>query len=142
MSAAARPEDQQAFGGEVSRTAEDDRVCLEEFLDRLDSTPSRSRHVAVWTGEKLGRLKLNGRVLRPSPLSAVTELEGCRLLLESNRALWSGLGHLAIGPADAAERARRAERLLATAERLRLHAVERATHQRVEPAGKGRDDPP
>jgi hypothetical protein len=55
------------------------------------------------------------------------ELEGCRMLLESDRALWSGLEQLAVAPADAAERAVRAEHLLAAAERLRLQAVQRAT---------------
>jgi hypothetical protein len=112
-----------ALAEEVRRVADDDRACLEAFLRRLDAAPSRTRHAAVWTAEKLGRLKLNGRILRPSPLAAVTELEGCRLLLESDRALWSGLTQLAIGPADADERARRAERLLAAAEELRLAAI-------------------
>jgi hypothetical protein len=71
-------------------------------------------------------------VLRASPLSTVTELEGCRLLLESDRAAWSGLAHLAIGPADAAERASRATRLLESAESLRLAALHAATRRRLE----------
>jgi hypothetical protein len=125
----ARAGEQQAFAVEVSTVADDDRSSLEALLDRLGSRPSGARHAAAWTAEKIGRLKLNGRVVRASPLSEVTELEGCRLLLESDRALWSGLARLAIGPADAAERARRAERLLATAEPLRLHAVHRATRR-------------
>jgi hypothetical protein len=125
MSSVTRTEELRTFAAEVGRIVDDDRVCLEALLRRLDSAPSRTRQVAVWSAEKLGRLKLNGRVLRPSPLSAVTELEGCRLLLESNRALWTGLGQL--GPADAAERAGRTEGLLETAERLRLAALHRAT---------------
>ena len=132
MSAPARPDEQHAFADELCGTADDDRTCLEAFLSRLDSTPSRTRHAAAWTAEKVARLKLNGRVLRPSPLSAAIELEGCRLLLESNRALWSALAHLAVGPGDAAERTRRAERLLATAERLRLDAIHCATRPGVE----------
>jgi hypothetical protein len=133
-----RTDERRAFAEELCRAADDDRACLEAFLGRLDGAPSRARHAAVWTAEKVGRLKLNGRVLRSSPLSSVTELEGCRLLLESDRALWSGLAHLAIGPADAAERSRRAERHLATAERLRLEAIHRATWQGVEPVGDPR----
>lgn len=132
----ARPDERRAFADELCRAADDDRVCLDAFLGRLDATPSRARHAAAWTGEKLGRLKLNGRVLRPSPLSAVTELEGCSVLLESNRALWSGVARLAVGPADAEERARRAERLLATAEQLRLDALAGAIRQDVEAAGE------
>ncbi len=125
MSAATRAEEHRAFAAEIVRSTEDDLACLEVLLSRVDSAPSRTRQGAVWTAERLGRLKLNGRVVRRSPLSAVTELEGCRLLLESNRALWTGLREL--GPADAGERARRTERLLETAERLRLAALDRAT---------------
>jgi len=121
--------EQAAFADELARAAEDDRVCLEGFLARLDSAPSRARDAAAWTAEKVGRLKLNGRLLRPSPLSQVTELEGCGLLLESTRALWSTLTHLAVGPPDAAERAARAERLRATAEQLRLEAAYRAVRE-------------
>ena len=132
MRTADRLDEQRAFADEVHRAADDDRACVEQYLDRLGSAPSRIRHAAVWNAEKLGRLKLNGRVLRRSPLSAVTELEGCRLLLESARAMWSGLADLAIGPADAAERAGRAGRLLAVAEGLRVAALHAATRQGLE----------
>jgi Domain of unknown function (DUF1990) len=138
MSSPGRPDDQHAFAGELGRSAAADRAAVEELLGRLDSAPSRMRHAAAWSAEKLGRLKLNGRILRPSPLAAVTELEGCRFLIEGNRALWSGLAHLAVGPPDAADRARRAERLLEVAERLRLDALHPATHQRVDAAGQPR----
>jgi Domain of unknown function (DUF1990) len=134
MSTANRPAEQHAFAHEVQQAAKSDVVCLEEFLRRLESAPSRARHATVWTAEKLGRLKLNGRILRPSPLSAVTEIEGCRLLLESTRALWTAIARLAIGPADAAERAHRANQLLATAEQLRLDAIQHATYQPVRAA--------
>jgi uncharacterized protein (UPF0548 family) len=140
MQGAARTEEQRSLALEVSRVTEDDLVCLEAFLERLDSAPSRTRQRAVWAAEKLGRLKLNGRVLRPSPLSAVTELEGCRLLLEGSRALWVGLDRLRLGPTDAIQRARRTERLLETAERLRLDALHDATRPDVETTGGG--DPP
>jgi hypothetical protein len=129
MSISDRPDGVQAFADEVRQAAGDDRACVEQYLDRLDSAPSRARDAAVWTAEKLGRLKLNGRLLRPSPLSAVTELEGCRLLLESNRAVWSGLAHLGLGPGNAVERADRSERLLAGAESLRVAALHAATRQ-------------
>jgi Domain of unknown function (DUF1990) len=125
-------EEQRALGEEIRRAADDDRACLEQLLERLESAPSRARYAAVWMGEKLGRLKLNGRLLRPSPLSVVTELEGCTLLLESDRALWAGLAQVGIGPSDAAERASRAERLFAAAEARRLTALRAATRQSPE----------
>jgi hypothetical protein len=136
LGAAGRTDDQRAFADALRQTAAEDLASLEAFLRRLDSAPSRARHAAVWTAEKVGRLKLNGRVLRPSPLSAVTELEGCRLLLESNRALWAGLAQLEVGPPEAVDRTRRAEQLLATAEQLRLDAVRRATRRDLEATGR------
>jgi len=132
MSSADRPGELRTFADDVRRATADDRACVEQYLDRLESAPSRTRHAAVWTAEKLGRLKLNGRLLRPSPLSAVTELEGCRLLLESSRAVWTGLAHLGLGPGDAAERADRSERLLAAAESLRVAALSAATRRRLD----------
>jgi hypothetical protein len=133
-----RPGELRGFAEELGRAATADRASVEELLGRLDGAPSRVRDAAAWTAEKFGRLKLNGRILRPSPLSGVTELEGCRILLEGDRALWTGLAHLAVGPADAADRARRAERLLAAAERLRLDALHPATHGRVDASGDPR----
>jgi hypothetical protein len=138
MSSDGRPDKLRGFAVELGRAATADRASVEELLRRLDSAPSRMRHAAAWSAEKVGRLKLNGRILRPSPLSGVTELEGCSLLLESTRALWAGLAHLAVGPADAADRARRAERLLEAAERFRLDALHPATHQRVDAPGDPR----
>jgi hypothetical protein len=135
MRGAARPDQQPAFADNVLQAADDDIAAVEGFLHRLDSAPSRSRHAAVWTAEKVGRLKLNGRLLRTSPLSAVTELEGCRLLLESNRALWSALAGLNIGPADAGDRIDRSDRLLASAEQLRLDALHQATRREVRATG-------
>lgn len=132
MRTADRHSEQRGFVEELGRVADDDLACLEQLLDALDSSPSRARCAAVWTAEKLGRFKFNGRVVRPSPLSPVVELEGCRLLLESSRELWSGLARLAVGPEDASGRAGRVDRLLATAERLRLAALRTAArHHRA-----------
>jgi hypothetical protein len=139
MSSSGRPDALREFAEEVGRAAADDRASLEELLGRLDSAPSRVRHAAAWSAEKAGRLKLNGRIVRASPLSPVTELEGCQILLGSDRALWQGLAHLAIAAAGAADRAARAGGLLETAERLRLDALRRATHRCVDaPARAGR----
>jgi len=135
MDTPARSDGQQAFAARLGRAASDDRASVEELLRRLDSAPSQVRHAAAWSFEKVGRLKLNGRFARSSPLAAVTELEGCKFLLESDRALWSGLAHLAIGPADSGERARRAEGLLEAAERLRVEAFHDATHHHVDAVG-------
>jgi uncharacterized protein (UPF0548 family) len=131
MGGGGRPSEQRAFAAELAEAADDDLACLDRLLARLDSGPSRARDAAVWTAEKLGRLKLNGRIFRPSPLSAAVELEACLTVLEGARALWSALAHLTLGPDDAERRARRAAQLAETAERLRLGALEHAVNPRV-----------
>jgi hypothetical protein len=42
--------------------------------------------------ERLGLLKLNGRIVNYSPLSRVLELEGLGLLVAFNGSLWRTLG--------------------------------------------------
>jgi len=125
MDTPARSEGQQAFAARLGRAASDRGVR------RGAPAPAGQRAVA---GPTRGRLVVReGRAL-----AAVTELEGCKILLESDRALWSGLAHLAIGPADSGERARRAEELLAEAEGLRVDAFHGATHHRVDAVGQPR----
>ncbi len=57
---------------------------------------------AAVVGERLGLLKLNGRIVNYSPLSRVLELEGLALLVAFNESLWHTLGE----PDRAAARAR------------------------------------
>jgi hypothetical protein len=131
MSSGPRPDDERAFAQELARLARNDLMALETVLTTIGSGHSPARDTGVVVAERLGRLKLNGRIIRRSPLSSVVELEASQLLLQNARALWTGLAELAFGPADAFERAQQAERLLAAAEALRITALERATHPRV-----------
>ena len=48
----------------------------------------------AWLGEKVGRLKLNGRIIERSPLSLVLELEILQGAVMSKRALWQTLDEL------------------------------------------------
>ena len=50
---------------------------------------------AAWIGEKAARLKLNGHLLSPSPLSRLEELEMMRLGVEGKAAGWRTLRVLA-----------------------------------------------
>jgi hypothetical protein len=128
MHASGRAGDVQTFAATLRQAADDDLEALEELLRALGSSPSQVRTAGVLLGERLGRLKLNGRILHPSPLSVVVELEGCRMLLRCAGDLWSALDRLALGPADAEARKHRASQLGQRAEVLRLDALERATH--------------
>jgi hypothetical protein len=92
----------------------EDRETLVRLMRRLGIRPSKPKLGAAWAAEKVGRLKLNGRVTGYSPLSRLLELEGLAAGIEGKQALWLALGELRdrdarfdeIHLADLAERAR------------------------------------
>jgi hypothetical protein len=72
-----------------------DRSDLQEIMAGL-GIPARAYKVcAGWIGEKVGRLKLNGRLRSRSPLSNLEELEMLRLGVEGKAAGWRTLRVLA-----------------------------------------------
>jgi hypothetical protein len=98
-------------------------------MERLGVAKDRSKLIAAWAAEKLGRFKLNGRLLGYSPLSRVEELELLTLGVEGKLLLWEGLARVA-GIEEAQlpvdrliERARRQRGVL---QEIRLEAVELA----------------
>jgi hypothetical protein len=74
---------------------EDDRETLKSIMSDLGVAPRRVKNATAWTGEKAGRLKLNGRLTSYSPLSPVFELEGLIAGVNGKRALWLALRGLA-----------------------------------------------
>jgi hypothetical protein len=66
----------------------EDRESLIQIMRDLGLPTRRYKVAGGWALEKLGRLKLNGTVLRRSPLSDVVELEGMRLGVEGKDAMW------------------------------------------------------
>jgi hypothetical protein len=88
------------YGPALSRLAgeiEADRVSLLSIMKSLGVSVDRAKVIAGWTAEKIGRLKLNGRLLSYSPLSRVMELELLTLGVTGKRALWRALDQLAPG---------------------------------------------
>lgn len=63
-------------------------------MERTGVKPRADKRAAVWAAERIGRLKLNGRVVRYSDLSRLLELEGLSALLAMNLSLWESLGVL------------------------------------------------
>jgi hypothetical protein len=53
--------------------------------------PSPIKPRVAWMLEKIGRLKLNGRVRMYSPLSRLLELEGLTAGIAAKRSLWQAL---------------------------------------------------
>ena len=74
---------------------ETDAKTLLEIVEALDFSPHAPIKAGLaWIGEKLSRGKLNGRIVRRSPLSLVMELEGLTMGVSGKRALWESLAVL------------------------------------------------
>jgi hypothetical protein len=58
----------------MAKEIEEDANSLRAIMLRLDIGLDRLKVLAGWGAEKLGRLKLNGRLIGYSPLSRVVEL--------------------------------------------------------------------
>lgn len=69
----------------------EDRKTLEDLMRRLGAGTDRLKVTASWSAEKLGRLKLNGRLLSYSPLSRLEEIELLALGVDGKLALWRTL---------------------------------------------------
>jgi hypothetical protein len=109
------------------REIEEDRVVLEGLMERLGIPRSPVKAPVAWALEKVGRLKLNGRLLEYSPLSRVIELELLSSGVETKRSMWMAFKRLAeegidlgLDLEDLIGRARRQRRML---ERRRLEAA-------------------
>jgi hypothetical protein len=72
----------------------EDRSALIELMDLLNVRPSRLKPTLGLVAELLGRLKPNGHVLRPSPLTPFIELESLSLGVEGKLRLWRALSHI------------------------------------------------
>ena len=68
-----------------------DRKTLEEVMRKLDVPPSAMKVGLVRVAAGLGRLKLNGRLLKRSPLSSIVELEVLVVGIRGKEALWTAL---------------------------------------------------
>ncbi|MFC9582182.1 hypothetical protein ACFVJ8_04950 [Streptomyces yangpuensis] len=72
-----------------------DRLSLRTLMADLDVPVMKTKAALGRLAEKVGRLKLNGRILSRSPLSDVLELEAMRLGVEGKAACWRSLRSLA-----------------------------------------------
>jgi hypothetical protein len=88
----------------------------------------RIKLVSGWGAEKLGRLKLNGRLLGYSPLSRLVELELLELGVHGKLALWRSLQHLELDQLTMSEL--ELPRLISRAE----HQLEQLEAQRLKAA--------
>jgi hypothetical protein len=66
----------------------EDRNALRRVMDTAGARPDLAKVAVAWMGEKVGRLKLNGRILGRSPLSPVVELEVLTIGITGKLLLW------------------------------------------------------
>lgn len=79
------------YASELERLAEEAREDLdfnERVMRRLGVSPSPVQAAALRLGERMGRLKPNGHLLRRAPLSDVIELEGLIVSVHIKIAGW------------------------------------------------------
>ena len=111
--------------GELVSDLENDQQAIRGLMGELGFKHATVKAAAGWVAEKLGRLKLNGRIVSYSPLSRVVELEG---LMAGSRARVSLFASLAaVVSSELSERytlEQRAERA-----RLHIHALDRFRQQ-------------
>jgi hypothetical protein len=81
----------QRLAGEINA----DRQALLEIMGQLGVPVRHYKTTAAWLGERVGRLKFNGRLRTRSPLSSLEELELLRLGVEGKAAGWRTLRELA-----------------------------------------------
>ncbi len=79
------------FMHELAAERDAHRSMLEDIMGRLDISRDQIKVGAGWLAEKLGRLKLNGRLLEYSPLSRVVEIEGLLVGSQGRLMLWRTL---------------------------------------------------
>jgi hypothetical protein len=107
----------------------EEQDTLQRVMRRLRVRRTRWKLAAAWAAERVGRLKLNGRLQSYSPLSRLIELEGLLLGVEGKRAVWASLKHLALRPLsglDLDALIRRSEEQQRRFERFRLQAASEA----------------
>ena len=105
------------------RDIEADRQALRRVMAAAGVRPDPVKQALAWAAEKAGRLKLNGRLLRRSPLAPLLEIEAAELGITGKLLLWRVLRARRPPGADAVD----LDALIARAERQRDAVEEHRT---------------
>ncbi|MEU1466469.1 hypothetical protein ABZ467_39010 [Streptomyces sp. NPDC005727] len=122
--------------GPVAAEIAQDRAALLDIMGDLGVPVRRYKVCAGWAGEKLGRLKPNGHLLRPSPLGTMLDLEALRMGVEGKAAGWQVLRRLSaaderLDPARLDTLLERARRQQERIEEWRVRQAEEALATKV-----------
>ena len=126
------------FYAELAEAAEQlraERELYRDLLNALGVPRRRHRQAAAWLGEKAGRLKLNGRVVRRSPMTTVLEAELMRSAVLAKIGGWQTLrehaDELGLDAARLAELTAQARAQIELLDRFHAWARERAFRVRT-----------
>ena len=85
------------YGEPLTRVCDgisEDVATFAQIMDRLGLPKNRVKTRLAVLGERVGRLKLNGRLLGYSPLSRFAELEFLAMGIDGKKILWTTLRDL------------------------------------------------
>jgi hypothetical protein len=109
---------------DVCAEVEADRETLRRLMRQLGVRRDPLKPAAAWLAEKLGRLKLNGRLTGYSPLSRLVELEMLSIGIAGKMQLWEVLERTLGESVPGFDFYRLAERAAGQRERAReLHSI-------------------
>lgn len=113
------------FLGNLAHDIDSDRQSLKRIMELLEIKENPAKNATAWLSEKIGRLKLNGRIMGYSELSRLIEVEGLSLGVKGKQALWKTLKELSSedGRINASEVDRLLERALSQASDLEEERV-------------------
>lgn len=77
--------------GELAEQISAERDFLEQLIDDLGLEHKPYRQAVAWVGERVGRLKNNGRILKRSPMTMLLETELLRGAVNAKRGGWESL---------------------------------------------------
>jgi hypothetical protein len=77
-----------AFLARLGAEIAEDRQALRRVMAAAGARRSPAKLALAWLAEKAGRLKLNGRLLRRSPLSPLIELDAAEVGIYGKQLLW------------------------------------------------------
>lgn len=75
----------------LAAQVEADQQSLLAIMGRVGANPVKYKNLLAMAGERLSRLKPNGRLFRNSPLSTVVELQAMQLGVYGKRCGWQDL---------------------------------------------------
>ena len=119
------------FLAELAREIEQDKVTLEELMERLGIQQSPIKQAASWIGEKASRLKLSETMTGDQNLKRLLEFEMLGLGIEGKLSMWRALIEVSdsypeLAAIDLASLAKRAESQRSNLEAHRLQVAREA----------------